>query len=40
MLAESTSFMLFLLDFQCFLDLEILFGIICGASGLTWGPIG
>ena len=40
MFAESICFMLFLLYFQRFLDPEILFGLIFGASGLTWGPIG
>ncbi len=40
MFADSMCFIIFLLDVQCFLDLEILFGLIFGASGLTWGPIG
>ncbi len=38
--AESRCFMMFSLDVQCFLDPEILFGLIFGGSGLTWGPIG
>ena len=38
--AEGMSFILYLQGCQCFLEPEILFGLIFGASGLTWGPIG
>ena len=40
MLAESVCFVLCCYDFRCFLDPEVLFGLIFGASGLTWGPMG
>ena len=40
MFAESRIVVLHFYDFGCFLDPEVLFGLIFGASGLTWGPMG
>ena len=40
MFAESICFIMFLLDFQCFLFPEVLLGLIFWASGLTWGRMG
>ena len=40
MFAESICFISFCVRFSVLLDPEILFGLIFGASGLTWGPMG